>query len=157
MIGRVDWDRGTGVDGVDDRVAVDRTGHRLPKRRAVKPGTARIRRPRGRQIEPQLVRIDADPGVDQAERAPVGEPLEADVVLRADLAIGHQVQVAALHPDGLGVLVTEKKDRQRVEVRKRGAGRVLAPVAGISREGQALARDVRGKDEWAEARDLGER
>ena len=78
-----------------------------------RPGIAGVS---GRQVEPQKVRIESDTGIDQAQPPLIGKPLERRVILRADVGVGHQVDLAGLHTQRLGGLIGDD-DRELVEVR----------------------------------------
>ena len=67
--------------------------------------------------------------------------------------IGHQVDLAGLDAQGLGVLVRDDRNGELVEVRQPDAVGITAPVPIISSEDHPLTRDVFVENEWTEAGD----
>ena len=96
-------------------------------------------------------------GVDQPDRAAIGERLEPRVILRTDVAVGHEIDLAGLQAQRLSALVADDRQRQRVEVRQLHAGGIATEVAGIALEHQPLPGHVFGQHERAEADDVGDR
>ena len=80
-------------------LAVDGQGDRLPDARVMEPRQSCPGRVG--EVEPQEIGVRSDAGVVQDDKALVGGALERTVVLRPDLGIGHEVDLAGSQWAGL--------------------------------------------------------
>ena len=154
-----DWFGRAEVDRVDDRLAIDRARDRLPEFPAAdprRPPGAR-REPRRPQVEREKVGVERDADINHAQPALPDETPEGGVVLRADVAVAHQVALGRFEPERLGVLIGDDRERQPIEVRQLDAGRVAPEVVRVAREHEPLPGDVLDELKRPETDDLGDR
>ena len=145
------------VHRVDDGLAIDSTGDRLPELFARQPGRAPGRLGAGAQVERQEVGIEADADINHSQPILIRKALERCVVLRANVAIAHQVNFSALETERLGVLIGHDGQREAIEIRQLHTRLVTAEVVWIAGKHQALSGHVLGELKRAEPGDVGER
>ena len=145
------------VNRVDDGLAIDCTGDRLPELLACQPGRAPGRLRVGAQVEREEVGIEADADINHSQPILIRKALERCVVLRANVAIAHQVDFSAFETERLGVLVGHDGQREAIEIRQLHAGLVMAEVVWIAGKDQALSGHVLDELKRAEPGDIGER
>ena len=148
------------VDRVDDRLAIDRARDRLAEFLAGEPRrplVVVVREPPRPQVEREKVGVERDADVDHAQLALVREPPEGCVILRADVAVAHQVALGRFEPQRLGVLIGHDRKRQPIEVRQLDASRVAAEVVRVAREHEPLPGHVLDELKRPEADDLADR
>ena len=109
----------------------------------------------GLQVEPQRVGVDGNADVEQLQAARVGRALHRRIVLEPDLPL-REVGLPRLQAEELCTLVRNDFDDDAIQQRELRAGGVLAEVARVACEHQALPRRVLGEHERAEPRNVGE-
>ena len=145
------------VHGVDDRLAIDAAGDGLAELLARHPGRPAPTEPRRAQVEGEEVGVERDAHLDHAQPPLVGQPLEGRVVLRADVAVAHQIALGGFEAQRLGVLVGHDDERQAIEIRQLHAGSVAPEVAWVAGKDQPLPGDVLDQLKGTEADDVGDR
>ena len=115
------------------------------------------REPRRPQVERKEVGVERDADGDHPQLALVGEPPEGGVILRADVAVAHQVALGRFEPERFGVLIGDDRERQPIEVRQLDAGGVAPEVVRVAREHEPLPGDVLDELKRPEADDLADR